>query len=104
MDTQSLTQFIRPELLVLVPVLYVIGTVLKSNIKFDNKYIPLMLGVMSIAMCVIETLSLAPISTFQEALSAVFTAITQGILCAAASVYAHQLVKQHLTDNTQTNA
>lgn len=93
-----LTDFIRPELLVLIPVLFFVGKFLKSSKTFDDKHIPLMLGVISIALCILETLAVSNITNYHEALSAVFTAITQGLICAGCSVYAHQLLKQYSSD------
>lgn len=95
MDTEALIKFIRPELLILVPVLYMIGVALKSNTNFENKYIPIALGLISITLCIIETVSMSAMNDFHEVLSAVFTAVTQGIMCAGASVYVNQLVKNH---------
>ena len=39
--------FIKPELLILVPVLYVIGMGIKKS-KISDNYIPLILGVVSV--------------------------------------------------------
>ena len=36
----------------------------------------------------------SPISGWQSGMAALFTAITQGVLCAGGSVYVHQLLKQ----------
>ena len=95
MDLNSLTDFVRPELLILVPVLYLIGIGLKGAPAFANKHIPLMLGLIGIALAIVETLAVSSISGYQDALSAVFTAITQGITCAGCAVYAHQIAKQY---------
>lgn len=90
----TFSEFIRPELLILVPVLYFIGRFLKGSKSFDDRHIPLMLGIISIALCIIEILAVSNITSFHSALSAVFTAITQGLLCAGCSVYTHQIFKQ----------
>ena len=42
--------YIKPELLALVPVLYLLGTGLKKS-QLPNKYIPLLLGGVSILLC-----------------------------------------------------
>ncbi len=81
---------IQPELLMIVPVLWVLGRLLKEASFLRNRWIPLILGIvgMLLAVCRMagetETLTLAD----------VFTALTQGLLCAGAAVYGHQLVKQ----------
>lgn len=86
-------EYIKPELLVLIPVLYLIGAAIKKSNLSDN-LIPVILGVSSIVLCGIWVLSTAQLGTRQEVATAVFTAITQGILIAGASVYFNQLIKQ----------
>lgn len=93
----SINEFINPELLILIPVLYLIGVGIKSS-KIADKLIPLMLGAVGVALACIYVLSVNPIANIQELLTAIFTAITQGILCAGASVYANQLYKQAIKD------
>lgn len=89
--------FIRPELLVLIPVLYLIGAgIKKSNIK-DN-YIPLILGACGVVLALIYIIAVEPFETSTAAFSGVFAGITQGILCAGASVYVNQIYKQSTKD------
>lgn len=85
--------YIKAELLILVPVLYLIGMALKKSSVLD-KYIPLILGGVSIVLSTIWIVSTSPISSLNDAFSALFTAITQGILTAGASVYSNQLYVQ----------
>ena len=85
--------FIKPELLILVPVLYTIGLgIKKSNVT--DKYIPLTLGVVSIFLSTLWVISTSDIKNWQDAVCAVFISITQGILAAGASVYVNQLYIQ----------
>lgn len=88
-----LKDFIKPELLVLAPVLYFIGTVLKRKMHKDY-LIPILLGVIGIVLSMLYMGATCNISSFRSVLLCLFTAITQGILCAGASVYVHQMVKQ----------
>ena len=81
-------QFIKPELLILVPVLYAIGVGLKKS-KVNDKYIPYILGASGILLAALYVCGTEAVTVMS-----VFTAITQGILCAAGSVYANQLIKQ----------
>lgn len=90
MDFQN---YIKPELLILIPVLYLIGAGIKKS-KIPDRHIPWMLGVCSIALCAIWVLASAEIVTDKDIATAVFTAITQGVLIAGASVYVNQIVKQ----------
>ncbi len=84
----QLQEFIKPELLVLVPVLYFIGIGLKTS-KVNNKYIPAILGAAGILLSVLYVCG-----TSGFGMISLFTAITQGILCAGLSVYVNQLFKQ----------
>lgn len=86
-------KYIKSELLVLVPVLYIIGLGLKKS-KLADKWIPLALGIVGIALSALWVAATSPIATRQELAAAIFTAVTQGILVAGASVYASQLLIQ----------
>ena len=81
--------FIAPELLVLIPVLWVLGKLIKTTQFIPDRFIPVILGGVSvvISLCYI-------VGTASSTWTAIFTAITQGILCAGAAVYGNQLVKQ----------
>lgn len=86
-------EYIQPELLVLVGVLYIIGYFLKHS-KMDDKYIPLVLMVISIMLCVIYVISTCEIEAWKCLVTSLFTAITQGILIAGTSVFTNQMYKQ----------
>lgn len=85
--------YIKTELLILVPVLYFLGVGLKKS-KLPDKWIPFILGVSAVVMAAIWVVATTDISGLQEAASAIFTAVTQGILVAGASVYVNQLYTQ----------
>lgn len=87
MDYQK---YIKSELLVLVPVLYIIGLGLKKS-KLADKWIPLTLGIIGIVLSALWVAATSPFATGQELAAALFTAVTQGILVAGTSVYASQL-------------
>lgn len=89
----ELNEYIKPELLVLIPVLYLIGVAVKRS-KVADKFIPWILGGVSVALSALWILATGFPATAAEAALAVFTAITQGVLIAGASVYVNQLVKQ----------
>lgn len=90
---EFLKEAVKPELLVLVPVLYLIGMALKKS-RFADKLIPFILGAAGIVLSGIWVLGTTQINGWQEVLLAVFTAVTQGILVAGASVYVNQMIKQ----------
>lgn len=80
--------YLNPELAILSVVLYAIGAYLKKS-EFRDKYIPLVLGASGIVLAVIYI-------CIADGLNArnVFNGFVQGILYAATSVYANQIVKQ----------
>lgn len=86
MDIQN---YIKPELLVLIPVLYIIGMMMKKIERIDDRCIPAVLGAAGILLSMIWIIG-------TEGFSAVgiFTAITQGVLVAGSAVYFNQLYKQ----------
>ena len=88
-----LKEFIKPEFLVLVPVLYILGMAAKRS-SVRDKYIPWVLGGTGIALCLVYLLATVPINHYQDGFMLVFSALTQGILIAGASVYVNQLIKQ----------
>lgn len=91
MDIMS---YVRPELLVVAVVLYFLGIWLKQAAFIKDKYIPLVLGIVGIFVCGIYVASVAAFTTAQDILSAIFAAITQGILVAGLSNYVNQIIKQ----------
>ena len=88
-----MTDFIKPELMILIPVLYLIGIALKK-ISLPDKFIPLILGASGVILSAVYLLSVTQTISTRDVWNAIFAAITQGILCAGASVYANQIYKQ----------
>ena len=91
---EALKEYIKPELLVLVLVLYLVGFGLKKTEKVSDKYIPLILGLLGILISSIYVVATSSITGYQSVLMMIFTALVQGILVAGASVYINQVVKQ----------
>ena len=89
----SFTEYIKPELLVLVPVLYLVGMAIKRS-EIRDKLIPWILGGAAIVLSAIWIFASCECGSTADIFTAIFTAITQGVLIAGASVYANQLVKQ----------
>lgn len=86
-------EFIKPELLVLIPVLYFIGVAIKKS-KLNDTLIPFILGVVAVLLSGLYIFATEEIKGSQAIATAIFTALTQGILIAAASVYTNQIIKQ----------
>jgi hypothetical protein len=85
------TSFIDAEMLVLVPVLYIIGLMIKNTEKVANKYIPILLGLIGLISGVAWSMAGAG-GTVNVVVVA--NGVIQGILCAGAAVFANQLFKQ----------
>lgn len=81
MDINSITKFISENILILAPVLYILGIILKNLEYIKDKYIPLILLVISFAF----TIAMIGVSA---------DAFIQGILVTGATVLANNLIKQ----------
>ena len=91
---EQITNYVKPELIVVAIALYFVGMALKQAKTVKDKYIPLILGGISIAICAMYVFATSSCSTPQDIVMAIFTAITQGILIAGLSTYVNQIVKQ----------
>ncbi len=88
---EEIVSYISPELLVLVPVLYLVGMGIKKY-GSDDRVIPLALGLLGMMLaCLYGYSTMAPGGDVAMVL---FTGIVQGILCAGASTYFNQIWKQ----------
>lgn len=79
---EYLNKFVTNELLVLIPVLYLIGMGIKKSKWIDDKFIPVLLGCVGVILSCL----------YMKCVN--FAAITQGVLCAGCSVYVNQVIKQ----------
>ena len=78
---ENLMNYITENALILIPVLYILGTIAKNTEKIADKYIPIVLLPVGIVL-----------SMFLVGFNV--NGIIQGILVTGASVYANQIVKQ----------
>lgn len=90
---EILKEFVKPELLILIPVLYLVGSGLKVS-KFKDNFIPISLGILGIILSCIYVFATSTIAAKQDILMAIFISITQGILVSGCSVYFNQIYKQ----------
>ena len=74
-------QYIAQNALVLIPVLYVLGMLIKNTEKIDDKYIPIILLIAGIA----GAIGIMGVNT---------DAVVQGVLVTGTTVYTNQLIKQ----------
>lgn len=91
---EQIMNYVKPELIVVAVVLYFIGMGLKKAEAVADKYIPLILGWIGIVLCALWVLASGPLTSAQEIVMAVFTAVIQGILVAGLSTYVNQIIKQ----------
>lgn len=91
---EQIMNYVKPELIVVTVVLYFIGMGLKQARALKDKYIPLILGGIGIALCAIWVFATCPLDSGQNIAMAIFTAIVQGILVAGLSTYVNQIIKQ----------
>ncbi len=82
-------QYIRPELTVLIPVLYIMGKFLKESEKFKDKHIPMLLLIIGVIMSGLYIVSEMGFSFY-----AVFMAVIQGTLCAGVTLLGNRLIKR----------
>ncbi len=91
---EVILDYVKPELVVLAVVLYLIGLALKKAQAVKDKFIPLILGIVGILLALIWVLATSELDGVRQIMLAVFTAIVQGVLVAGLSTYANQIVKQ----------
>lgn len=91
---EQIMNYVKPELVVVAIVLYFIGMWLKKAETVTDKYIPIILGTVGIAICGIYVVATCRLSGVQNIAMAVFTAIVQGVLVAGLSTYVNQVFKQ----------
>lgn len=90
----NIQDYIKPELLILIPVLNLIGIAVKNS-KIQDKLIPLILGICGILLASLYVFATEPTQGARAVAIALFVGITQGILAAGAGVYINQIIKQH---------
>ena len=93
----DINQYVKTELLILIPVMYIVGLGLKKS-NVADKFIPLILGIVSVVLSALWVFATNNLGSWKEILVAFFTAVTQGVLAAGASVYVNQLYIQAKKD------
>lgn len=91
---EMMKEYIKAEFLILIPVLVIIGYLIKNSKKMKNEDIPLLLAVIGMALCVLYIFATEPIVGWQSIMLMFFTAIVQGILVAGTAVFVDQVKKQ----------
>lgn len=86
-------EFIRPELLVLIPVLYLLGAWIKAS-ACKNWIIPFVLMGVGVFLTLAYLLSVEFVAAGNMVAGYIFASITQGILVAGAAVLANNIQYQ----------
>lgn len=81
-----MNEYMKSELLILLPVLYVAARIL-HNTNMNEKKLPFVLLAISIVMCACYVFGTSQTQTLQEILMALFTSIVQGVLLCGTSIY-----------------
>ena len=84
--THLLQEYIKPELFVLVPLMFGLGAALKADKRFPSANIPYTLALVGMVLAAMYVMATAQLDGWQSIVMAAFTAIVQGGLCALASV------------------
>ena len=71
----QIMNYVKPELIVVAIVLYFLGMALKQAQSMKDKYIPLLLGGVSIILCAIWVLATSEIGNGQQVAMAIFTSL-----------------------------
>ncbi len=88
------TQYINPTMAALIPVLYVIGMIMKQ-LAIPDKWIPAVLALLSVLLAIIWTLAEGmPFADAGTLITAIITGLIQGVLYAGTAVFTNQLIKQ----------
>ena len=97
----KIINYVKPELLSIIPVLYFLGIAIKKS-SFKDSYIPIIIGVAGILICSLYVFATSNIDSGKDVLLSIYTSIVQGILCAGCTNYANQLYKQ-IKENKEEN-
>lgn len=87
---EEIIRYIKPELIILVAVIYILGIVFKQTNIIKDKHIPLVLIVIGIVLATLWVLATTEFATTQDMFMAIFVAVTQGILVSAGAVGINQ--------------
>ncbi|WP_459477339.1 phage holin family protein [Clostridium saccharoperbutylacetonicum] len=77
----DIAQYIAQNALILIPVLYIIGMIIKNTEQINDKYIPVILLIIGI----LGAIGIMGVNA---------NSVIQGVLVTGATVYTNQLIKQ----------
>lgn len=89
MDIEMISKYIEPKLLILVPTLWGIGMAIKQS-KIENRFIPIILMMLSCFISAIYISSTRTIFDFQSFAACLFASITQGCVIWSFAWYSYE--------------
>jgi len=89
----NINDFIKVELMIVIPVLIYLGSVLRQSEYIENKHIPIALTIVSIVVCGLYLGATMNISNSKEIAMFLFSAITQGCVTGLASCGGYEAFK-----------
>jgi hypothetical protein len=96
-------EFVRPELLVLIPILYLLGMWIKAS-ACKNWLIPFILCGVGIVLSALWILGWQTAEVGKNVFAYIFSAITQGILVAGVAVLANNVKYQATVGRVEDNS
>lgn len=88
----EITEYIKPELIVVAVALYFLDMALRKSAVIQEKYIIFLTGLVGILICSLYVFAACECNGAKDAAMAAFTAVTQGIVVTGVSAYAKQLI------------
>lgn len=73
---EAFKEFIKPELLILIPVLYLIGIGMKKS-EVKDKFIPLLLGIVAVILSGLYVFATSEITGAKKIAMAIFVALNK---------------------------
>lgn len=87
MDIIAMMQdYIKPELLIITPVLYVIAKIIDGS-HLKNDIIPWVLLLISIVLAGLYTFATTDITTIPKLIMAIFVSLVQGVLLSGTAIF-----------------
>lgn len=101
---ENLLNFILESYLPLIPVLLIIGYIMKKSSKIKDTSIPLILCIVGIVFALLVTIAAADLSTWQKVVSEITQGIIQGVLVTGGAVLGSQIaIQKRKADEEKSN-
>lgn len=91
---ENIIEFVKPELTIVVVVLWILGYFLKNAKTVKDNLIPFVLLAVGIVVAALWVFATSALGTPQDFALALFAAITQGVTVTGVAVLGNQLIKQ----------